>query len=84
MARQNRTKQLKRDHIFAFICRYASEHKGNSPSIRHIGREFGIRYESARFHILELMNEGRLRLEDNQLIVEDAEWIPPEYAGVTP
>lgn len=77
--RQSKTKRLRRDDILDYICAYAQEHNGNSPSMRAIARALGIAYPTARVHVLELVAEGKLRIEDNQLIVEQAEWTPPPY-----
>jgi len=74
-------KRLKRHIIFEWICAYAQEHKGNSPSIRRIGREFGIAYHTARGHVLELIRERKVDLDDDDkvLIVVDSDWTPPPY-----
>lgn len=77
MARRN-NRWLRRDEIFEWICIYAEEHNGVTPSIRAVARQFGIAYMTARAHVLELLAERRLRIEDNQLIVEDSTWIPPD------
>lgn len=76
--RRSPRKILRRDEIFQWICTYAEEHNGATPSIRATAREFDIAYMTARAHILELLAERRLRMEDNQLIVEDSTWIPPD------
>jgi hypothetical protein len=77
VTRQNPNRKLKRDAIFEWICRYADEHNGATPSIRAVGRAFDVHYHTARGHVLELLADRLLRLEDGQLVIEDSEWIPP-------
>jgi hypothetical protein len=72
-------RELKRDTIFVFICRYAFEHNGVTPSYSHIEKTFKLSRGAVRFHIYALVSEHKLFLDDRQIIVEDSEWIPPPY-----
>jgi hypothetical protein len=74
-AKQSR---LKRDEIYDWVCLYADEHHGNSPSLSEIGLAFGIHRQTVYGHILKLIRERRVRYEDNKLVVEYSEWIAPE------
>jgi hypothetical protein len=70
-------RHLRRDDIYAYICRYALEHNGATPGLLHMARQFGLAYSTVRGHVAELAMERKLRLEDRQIIVEDSEWLPP-------
>jgi DNA-binding transcriptional regulator YhcF (GntR family) len=61
MARQNPNRKLKRDAIFEWICRYADEHNGATPSIRALGRAFDVHYHTAR--------AGHAVIEEAELVV---------------
>jgi Mn-dependent DtxR family transcriptional regulator len=82
MTRRNLDKELKRDELLRYIWLYSLEHNGVTPSYMQIASEFDLKFSTVRGHIYELANEGKLRLEDRQIIVEDSEWIPPEYADL--
>jgi len=67
----------RRDEIFEFVCNYASEKDGPTPSIREIALNFGLSYSTVYHHTMKLIIEGRLRQEDGKLIVINSEWYPP-------
>ena len=67
----------RRDEIFDFICTYASEKDGPTPSILEVSQNFGLAYSTVYHHVMQLVIEGRLRREYGKLVVIDSEWIPP-------
>lgn len=67
----------RRDEIMAYICRYAREHWGPSPSIREVAIEFGLNYTTVYRHIKRLIAEERLEMRDGKLMVVGANWFPP-------
>ncbi len=75
-----KTRYLVRDRVMAYIIRYSREHNGTPPSMAEIARAFVITHSTARTHVMELALRGLLRLENRQIVVEDAEWIPPPVA----
>ncbi|HML24949.1 MAG TPA: hypothetical protein PKD09_25065 [Aggregatilinea sp.] len=68
----------RRDDIYDFICAYADEKDGPTPSIREVAKAFGVYYSTAYHHVMKLIIDGRLRQEDGKLIVVGSEWIAPE------
>jgi Mn-dependent DtxR family transcriptional regulator len=64
----------------AYIIGYAREHNGTPPTVAEIARVFVVSHSTARSHVRELAIDGFLRLENRQIVVEDAEWIPPPVA----
>lgn len=72
----------RRDEIYSFICTYADEMDGPTPTIREIARHFGLNYKTVYHHVLKLIIEGRLRQDRGKLVVVGSEWIePPEPVG---
>jgi len=69
----------RRDEIYDWICVYADEMDGPTPSIGEISREFKLNYKTAYYHIMKLIIEGRLRQERGKLVVTGSEWIKPNY-----
>lgn len=71
----------RRDEIMAYICEYAGEKDGPTPSINEIARQFGLAYSTIYHHVLKLQVEGRLVQRDGKLCVVNSEWYPPpEFA----
>ena len=64
-----------------YIIEYSRDHNGNAPGLRQTARQFGVAHTTARGHLDELSNKRLLRLEDGQIIVEDAVWQAPDYIG---
>jgi Mn-dependent DtxR family transcriptional regulator len=62
-----------------YIIEYSEDHNGNAPGQRQCARQFGVAHTTARGHLEELSNKRLLRLDDGQIIVEDAVWNAPEY-----
>lgn len=60
-----------------FIVEYARDHNGNSPKIAVLAAQFGVHWMTAKGHINELSNRRLVRVDDNEIIVEDAVWEPP-------
>lgn len=72
----------RRDEIYRFVCRYADEMDGPTPTIREIAKHFGLNYKTVYFHVLKLKDEGRLRQDRGKLVVIGSEWISPPAAPV--
>jgi len=68
----------RRDQIYAFICTYADEMDGPTPSINEIASHYGLNYKTVYYHVVKLIAEGRLRQERNKLVVIGSEWIEPQ------
>jgi hypothetical protein len=69
--------QKRRDQIFEWVCAYADEMDGPTPSINEIAQHFGLNYKTAYHHVMKLIIEGRLRQEHGKLVVLGSEWIKP-------
>lgn len=65
-----------------FIIEYAQDHNGNSPKIAKLADEFGVHWMTAKGHLDELSNKRLIRIEDNEIIVEDSVWEPPYHIEV--
>jgi hypothetical protein len=70
-------KPTRREEIFAFICMYADEHNGPTPSILEIKGHFGLAYGTVYAHVMKLIAERRLEQQDGKLVVPGSEWVPP-------
>jgi len=71
----------RRDEIFAFVCRYADEHSGPTPSILEIAHHFELAYGTVYGHVMRLIAERRLAQQDGKLVVPGSAWTPPPVAG---
>jgi predicted transcriptional regulator len=69
----------RRARIYQFICTYADEMDGPTPSINEIANNLDIDYKVTYYHIMKLIAVGRLRQERGKLIVVGSEWIEPEF-----
>jgi hypothetical protein len=78
LTRRADRKTTRRDEIYDFVCTYADEKDGPTPTIREISISFGLAYTTVYHHVIKLIAERRLRQEDGKLIVVDSEWIPPQ------
>lgn len=68
-----------RDKIYAAIIDYATEHGGNSPTIREIQAVTAISSTSVvSYHVHALVRLGRLEIVDRKLIVCGSQWMPPD------
>jgi hypothetical protein len=65
------------DEIFEWVCRYADEMDGPTPSINEIASPFRLNYKTVYYHVMKLIVEGRLRQERGKLVVVGSEWIEP-------
>ncbi len=70
-------RRTRRDEIYEWVCLYADEMNGPTPSIREISAHFCLNYKTVYHHVLKLIIEGRLRQERNKLVVVGSEWIEP-------
>lgn len=71
-------KKTRRVQILEFICEFAAENGGNSPSLRTIARNLDMGVTTVRHHLDTLRREGRLRwTEEQRLWVVNSQWEPP-------
>jgi hypothetical protein len=70
-------RRTRRDEIFEWVCRYADETDGPTPSINEIAVHFRLNYRTVYYHVMKLIVEGRLRQERGKLVVVGSEWIEP-------
>jgi DNA-binding transcriptional regulator YhcF (GntR family) len=70
-------RRTRRDEIFEFVCIYAGEMDGPTPSINEIAGHFKLNYKTVYYHVMKLIVEGRLRQERGKLVVVNSEWMPP-------
>ena len=61
-----------------FIIEYARDHNGNSPDTAKLAAHFGVVWNTARGHIMQLSNRRLVRVIDSEIIVERSSWEPPE------
>ena len=80
--RNNDTEMTRREEILRFICRYAKENNGVTPSARSIAAAFKLGKTTVLTHITKLDAEGRLAWVDDRLKVVDSEWREPPYVDV--
>lgn len=80
--RSNDAEMTRREEILRFICRYAKENNGVTPSARSIAAAFRLGKTTVLTHITKLVAEGRLAWVDDRLKVVDSEWIEPPYVDV--
>jgi hypothetical protein len=66
----------RRDEIYQYICDYADEHRGPTPSIREIAIHFERNYTTIYRHIDTLIKENRIDRQDGKIIVKSAQWFP--------
>ncbi len=71
-------RRTRRDEIYDFVCAYADEKNGPTPSIREISQSMHLGYSTTYHHILKLIIEGRLEQRDGKLLVVGSEWYGPE------
>jgi len=71
------TLPTRRDEIYDFICAYADEMDGPTPSIREVSIHFGLAYNTVYHHVMKLIIEGRIRQDRGKLVVIGSEWIEP-------
>jgi hypothetical protein len=67
----------RQDEIFEWVCCYADEMDGPTPSINEIAVHFRLNYKTVYYHVMKLIVEGRLRQERGKLIVVGCERIDP-------
>jgi len=80
--RNDDTEMTRREEILRFICRYAKENNGVTPSARSIAAAFRLGKTTVLTHITKLVAEGRLAWVDDRLKVVDSEWRGPPYVDV--
>lgn len=75
--REKRRRRTRRDEIFEFICDYAEQNLGVTPSLRIIASHFGISHVTVSNHVWKLRAERRVDWVDSRIKVEDSTWTPP-------
>jgi hypothetical protein len=75
-------RRTRRDEIFEWVCRYADEMDGPTPSINEIAVHFRLNYKTVYYHVMKLIVEGRLRQERGKLVVVGSEWFEPSALPV--
>lgn len=73
----SKRKRARREDILLYICDYASERSGPTPSINEIAKHFRISYSTAYHHVMRLGLDGKLLIKDSKLIVVGSEWFEP-------
>jgi hypothetical protein len=80
----------RRDEIFEILVDYARTHGGNSPTQRELWREV-MRVTSRKMaygvllrHIEKLESDGRLKKVDGQIVIQGADWNPPDEPQTEP
>ncbi len=68
-----------RDQVFQYIVDYKREHDGLSPTISAIARALFMNRTTARYHVMMLEHDGRIRLVGRRAIqVIGGAWNLPE------
>lgn len=57
-----------RDLVFQYIVDYKRQHDGVSPSLTELARRLAMNRTTARYHVLMLEHEGRIRLVGRRAI----------------
>jgi predicted transcriptional regulator len=72
------TRTNRREQIMAYICDYAGDRNGPTPSINEISKSLGWTYSVVYHHVMKLIIDGKLEQRDGKLCVIGSEWYPPE------
>ena len=68
-----------RDQVFQYIVDYKRQHDGLSPTITSIARALFMNRTTARYHVMMLEHDGRIRLVGRRAIqVIGGAWNMPE------
>lgn len=78
MAAVTEGRKTRRIEILEFICRFARENNGVTPSIRVIATNMGMGRGTVEVHLRKLHAEGRIGWVEGRLKVERSIWDPPE------
>jgi hypothetical protein len=75
----NDNSAVTRDLVYQYIVEYKRQHDGLSPSISEMARVLSMNRTTARYHVLMLEHEGRIRLVGRRAIeVIGGAWDLPE------
>ncbi len=66
-----------RDRILAYVCAFAQENSGVTPSIRVIARNMGMGRTTVAVHLELLRQENRIEWIEGRMKVIDSTWDPP-------
>jgi predicted transcriptional regulator len=70
-------RQRQRDRILQFVCRFAKENCGVTPSVRVIARNMHLGRSTVYVHLQILEREHRIAWVEGRLMVEDSTWEEP-------
>jgi len=68
----------RRDEVFNYICGYAGEMNGVTPSMREIARDFDRSYTTIYRHVRQLIKEGRLDIDGRKILIPGSVWLAPD------
>lgn len=72
----------RREEILVFICAYARENNGVTPSQRDIADQFGLHLKTVQSHLQKLIEEERIALVGRRtqarIRVERSVWEEPD------
>jgi SOS-response transcriptional repressor LexA len=72
------TAPTSQDRILTFICAYAADHAGVSPTVRTIAAGVGLKKSTVAEHLRTLETAGSVEWVGSRLMVVGATWIPPQ------
>ena len=73
------------DDVFDYICHYADENSGATPSTRVIGEALGFSQKRASYLLMRLEADGRIEWIDRvKYKVVDSLWEPPSWLMESP
>jgi len=71
-------RRTRKDDVLDFICRFAAENCGATPSTRAIGQSLGLSQQRVQSLMLRLQTDGRLSFVNRYTYrVNDSLWEPP-------
>lgn len=65
--------------ILRFVATYAVDHRGNSPGVSEVAKQFSLAWSTAYWHLSALSNKRLVELRDSKIVVEKSSWEPPDY-----
>jgi len=77
MTRRRDSLSDRQQEILDYICEYANDHGGNSPSVVEISEYLDRAYSSVYGHVQRLIVKGALIYRDGKWVVAGAEWYAP-------
>lgn len=65
--------------IVQWMCVYASEHGGNSPTLQEIADQYKVSVVTAWNHVEKLKEFGLVDRVDGKLVLAGAVYVPPQW-----